>query len=146
MIPGSVTEIRVRYAETDQMGRAHHMAYVVWFELARTELMRLNGLSYADMEKQGVLLPVVRLEIDYLRGIAYEDVVDVYTTVTEVRSRRVRFEYRVVSREDDILVAEATSVLICMDRDGRPRRLPDDVRGALAGLVPKPVVVGGSTQ
>ncbi len=143
MIPGSVTEVRVRYAETDQMGRAHHMAYVAWFELARTELMRLNGLSYAEMEKRGVLLPVVRLEVDYLKGVAYEDVVDVHTTVTEVRSRRVQFDYRVVNRENDMVVAEATSVLICMDRDGRPRRLPDDLRRALAGLVPTPVVPGG---
>jgi acyl-CoA thioester hydrolase len=143
MIPGSVTEVRVRYAETDQMGRAHHMAYVAWFELARTEMMRQNGLSYAEMEKQGVLLPVVRLEVDYLKGVAYEDVVDVHTTVTEVRSRRVRFEYRVVNREDDVVVAEATSVLICMDRDGRPRRLPHAVRAVLAGLVPTPDVLGG---
>ena len=143
MIPGSVTEVRVRYAETDQMGRAHHMAYVAWFELARTELMRLNGLSYAKMEKRGVLLPVVRLEVDYLKGIAYEDVVDVHATVTEVRSRRVRFEYRVVNREDDTIVAEATSVLICMDRKGRPRRLPDDVLGTLARIVQSPVIPGG---
>lgn len=145
MIPGSVTEVRVRYAETDQMGRAHHMAYVAWFELARTELMRLNGMSYADMERRGVLLPVVRLEVDYLKGVAYEDVVDVHTTVTEVRSRRVRFAYRVVSREDDLVVAEAMSVLICMDRDGRPRRFPDDVRGALAALVPTTEVPGASS-
>jgi len=136
MIPGSVTEVRVRYAETDQMGRAHHMAYVAWFELARTEMMRQNGLSYADMERRGVLLPVVRLEVDYLKGVAYEELVGVHTTVADVRSRRVQFNYRVVARESDLLVAEATSVLVCMDRDGRPRRLPDDVRGALVRLMP----------
>jgi len=136
MIPGSVTEVRVRYAETDQMGRAHHMAYVAWFELARTEMMRQNGLSYADMERRGVLLPVVRLEVDYLKGVAYEDLVDVHTSVADVRSRRVQFNYRVVARESDLLVAEATSVLVCMGRDGRPRRLPDDVRRALVSLMP----------
>lgn len=136
MIPGSVTEVRVRYAETDQMGRAHHMAYVAWFELARTEMMRQNGLSYADMERRGVLLPVVRLEVDYLKGVAYEDLVDVHTSVTDVRSRRVQFNYRVVARDSDLLVAEASSVLVCMGRDGRPRRLPDDVRRALVSLMP----------
>lgn len=134
MIPGSVTEIRVRYAETDQMGRAHHMAYVAWFELGRTELMRQNGLSYAQMEKQGIMLPVVRLEVDYLRGLEYEEVVDVHTRVSEVRSRRVTFNYRLVLCEDGATVAEATSVLFCMGRDGRPRRLPEDIRSALAEL------------
>ncbi len=135
MIPGSVTEVRVRYAETDQMGRAHHMAYVVWFELARTELMRQNGISYADMERRGVLLPVVRLEVDYLKGVEYEDVVDVHTCVADVRSRRVQFDYRVVARQGGEVVAEAMSVLICMNRDGRPRRLPSDVREILARLL-----------
>ncbi len=134
MIPGSVTDVRVRYAETDQMGRAHHMAYVAWFELARTELMRHSGISYADMERRGVLLPVVRLEVDYLKGVEYEDVVDIHTTVADVRSRRVQFDYRVVARKGGVVVAEAMSILICMNRDGRPRRLPDDVREILARL------------
>ena len=134
MIPGSVTDVRVRYAETDQMGRAHHMAYVAWFELARTELMRHSGISYADMERRGVLLPVVRLEVDYLKGVEYEDVVDIHTTVADVRSRRVQFDYRVVARKGGVVVAEAMSVLFCMNRDGRPRRLPDDVREILARL------------
>jgi len=134
MIPGSVTEIRVRYAETDQMGRAHHMAYIAWFELGRTEMMRQNGLSYALMEKQGILLPVVRLEVDYLKGLEYEEVVDVHTSVSEVRSRRVQFDYRLIRRTDGTTVAEATSVLFCMGRDGRPRRLPEDIRSALAEL------------
>jgi acyl-CoA thioester hydrolase len=110
------------------------MAYVVWFELARTELMRHSGISYADMEKRGVLLPVVRLEVDYLKGVEYEDVVDIHTSVGDVRSRRVQFDYRVVARKGGVLVAEAMSVLICMNRDGRPRRLPDDVREILARL------------
>jgi acyl-CoA thioester hydrolase len=134
MIPGSVTEIRVRYAETDQMRRAHHMAYVGWFELGRTEMMRLNGLSYAEMEKRGILLPVVRLHIDYLKGVAYEDVVEVHTSIEEVRSRRVTFHYRVVHASDGSLAAEATSVLVCMDPEGKPRRLPDDVREDLEAL------------
>ncbi|MFW6083729.1 MAG: acyl-CoA thioesterase [Gemmatimonadota bacterium] len=135
MIPGSVTEVRVRYAESDQMGRAHHMAYVAWLELGRTELMRRNGLSYAEMERRGVLLPVVRLELDYLRPVSYEDLLEIHTRLVDVRSRRVRFEYRVVAREDGRAVAEGVTVLVCMGADGRPRRLPDDLRESLTGLV-----------
>lgn len=131
MPAGEVTEVRVRYAETDQMGRAHHMAYVAWFELGRTEMMRLNGLSYAEMERCGVLLPVVRLEIDYVGAVSYEEVVEVHTRLVDVRSRRVRFEYRVVRKTDGVTAAEGATVLVCMGPDGRPKRLPDDVREAL---------------
>ncbi|MGD8496349.1 MAG: thioesterase family protein [Gemmatimonadales bacterium] len=134
MTPGSVTEIRVRYAETDQMGRAHHGAYVTWFELGRTEMMRQHGVSYAALERRGVLLPVVRLEVDYLAAVAYEELLEVHTRLAEVRSRRVRFAYRVVTAEGRT-AAEGATVLVCMGSDGRPRRLPDDVRDALAALV-----------
>lgn len=134
MPPGSVTEVRVRYAETDQMGRAHHAAYVAWFELGRTEMMRSNGLSYAEMERRGVLLPVVRLEIDYLGAASYEELLTIHTRLAEVRSRRVRFEY-VVKGEDGKRIAEGLTVLVCVGPDGRPRRLPQDLREPLAGLV-----------
>lgn len=134
MQPGSVTEVRVRYAETDQMGRAHHMAYVAWFELGRTEMMRRNGLSYAEMERREVLLPVVRLEVDYLGAASYEELLYVHTRLAEVKSRRVRFEYRVLG-EDERRIAEGATVLVCMGADGRPRRLPDDLREALASIV-----------
>lgn len=138
---GSVTEVRVRYAETDQMGRAHHGAYVTWFELGRTEMMRCSGISYADMERRGVLLPVVRLEVDYLSAVAYEDLLAIHTSLSEVRSRRVRFAYRVVAADDGRTVAEGATVLVCMGPDGRPRRLPDDLGSALAALT---VSAGGT--
>lgn len=133
-MPPNVTEVRVRYAETDQMGRAHHMAYVAWFELGRTEMMRLNGLSYAEMERRGILLPVVRLEIDYLGAAGYEDLLTVRTSLVEVKSRRVRFEYRVLT-DDGRPVAEGTTVLVCVGPDGRPKRLPDELRDGLRTLV-----------
>lgn len=133
-MPSSVTEVRVRYAETDQMGRAHHMAYVAWFELGRTEMMRLNGLSYAGMERRGVLLPVVRLEIDYLGAAGYEDLLSVHTSLVEVRSRRVRFEYSVLA-DSGRRIAEGATVLVCVGPDGRPKRLPTELREGLAALV-----------
>jgi acyl-CoA thioester hydrolase len=133
-MPSSVTEVRVRYAETDQMGRAHHMAYVAWFELGRTEMMRMNGLSYAAMERRGVLLPVVRLQVDYLGAAGYEDLLSIHTSLAEVKSRRVRFAYRVLA-DDGRRIAEGSTVLVCVGADGRPRRLPEDLREGLAGLV-----------
>jgi acyl-CoA thioester hydrolase len=116
------------------MGRAHHGVYVTWFELGRTEMMRQRGVSYAQLERRGVLLPVVRLEVEYLAAVGYEDLLEIHTRLAEVRSRRIRFAYRVVAA-DGRTAAEGSTVLVCMGPDGRPRRLPDDVRTALERLV-----------
>lgn len=134
MPEADVTTVRVRYGETDQMGRAHHAAFVAWFELGRTEMMRKNDLSYAGLEARGVLLPVVRLDIEYLDAASYEELLAIHTRLAEVRSRRVRFEYR-VEGDDGRRIAEGRTVLVSVDREGRPRRLPAEVRDALAALV-----------
>lgn len=124
-------EVEVRYAETDQMGRAHHGVYVVWCELGRTMLMREHGVSYAEMERSGVLLPVTGLEIEYRAAAYYEERVQIRTKVLAVRSRSVTFGYE-VRGPGDRLLARARTDLACIDREGRTRRLPDDVRAALA--------------
>ena len=125
-------EIRVRYAETDQMGRAHHSHYLVWCEAARTAFMRERGVSYARLEEAGILLPVSRVEVEYRRGVGYDARVRIETRVEAVRSRAVVFGYRVSSVEDDATLARATTELVCTDDRGKPRRLPEDVRAALA--------------
>jgi acyl-CoA thioester hydrolase len=124
-IPGSCTEIRVRYAETDQMGHAHHMNYLAWFELGRTSLMRANGLSYADLEKGGVLLPVARAELDYRKGAGYDERVLIHSRVREVRSRAVVFAYEAIRAEDGVLLASGTTTLVCTDSQLRTRRIPE---------------------
>ena len=126
-----IVEVEVRYAETDQMGRAHHGVYVVWCELGRTMLMREHGVSYAEMERSGVLLPVTGLEIEYRAAAYYEERVQIRTKVLAVRSRSVTFGYE-VRGPGDRLLARARTDLACIDREGRTRRLPDDVRAALA--------------
>ncbi len=130
--PGS-TEIRVRYAETDQMGRAHHSHYLVWCELGRTALMRERGLPYADLERRGLRLPVSRAEVEYRGGAGYDEPVRIETRVEAVRSRSVAFAYRLVHAEGGGLLARARTELVCTREDGRPVRLPEDVRSALEG-------------
>ncbi|MCG8470108.1 MAG: acyl-CoA thioesterase [Gemmatimonadetes bacterium] len=134
-----VFDFRVRYAETDQMGRAHHRHYLVWCESGRTALMRGNGVSYAELERAGVLLPVSRVEIEYRAPVAYDDEVRLYTRVDRLRSREIVFAYRFVKRVDGALVARARIHLVCADSEGRPTRLPAKVRetlGRLAGATP----------
>jgi acyl-CoA thioester hydrolase len=121
------TEIRVRYAETDRMGYLHHAQYLVYFEQARTELLRRQGVSYREIEDQGYFLVVVKFECRYRKPARYDDVLRVRTTL--VRTTAVRVEHRYEVFRDDDLLAEATSTLACVDRDGRLQALPPILRG-----------------
>lgn len=87
------TQIVVRYAETDQMGVAHHSNYAVWFEQARTEFMRSLGITYGEMEKGGVMMPLTKLETVYKIPARYEDVLTVYTRAVRLSPVRIRLEY-----------------------------------------------------
>ncbi|HZW10572.1 MAG TPA: thioesterase family protein [Phycisphaerales bacterium] len=132
--------VRVRYCECDPMGVAHHSAYVPWLEEARTELLRASGVSYAQLEAEGVFLAVVRLETTYRRPARYDDVVEVRVRVVGGSRVKIRHEYKVVLAEraglapdriaamrhhgEDVLALAATT-LACINAEGRPRQLPD---------------------
>jgi acyl-CoA thioester hydrolase len=126
MHSGEIT-IRVRYAETDRMGLLHHANYLVYFEQARTELLRDRGLTYKDLEDQGFLLVLTRVEVRYRRPAHYDDVLTVRTTVERVTSVRIDHRYEV--RRGAEVVAEGSSTLACVDRTGRPQALPETLRG-----------------
>jgi acyl-CoA thioester hydrolase len=125
--------IRVRYAECDPMGVAHHTAYPVWFEMGRTELLRASHsgtLSYRDLEEQGTLLAVVSLNVRYKRPARYDDLLTLHTRITNVGHAKFEHEYELM--RDGILLATASTTLACVDRDGRPRPLPDSLRASAA--------------
>jgi acyl-CoA thioester hydrolase len=124
-VTGEIT-IRVRYAETDRMGLLHHANYLVYFEQARTELLRASGLSYRDLEDQGYLLVLTKIEVRYRSQAHYDDLLTVRTTVA--RTTAVRIDHRYEVFRDRTLVAEASSTLACVDRSGRPQALPDYLR------------------
>jgi len=110
------------------------MSYVAWFELGRTELMRAQGVSYAELETRGTLLPVSRVEIDYLQGAGYDELVEIHTWVSSVRSRTVEFSYE-ASRADGESLARGATTLVCTNADGRPRRMSTDLRAVLERLM-----------
>src|SRR6516162_3088487 len=117
MVSGEI-QIRVRYAETDRMGLLHHAHYLVYFEQARTELLRSQGLTYRDLEDQGFLLVLTRIEVRYLRPARYDDLLMIHTTV--VRTTMVRIDHKYEVYCNGLLLAEGTSTLACVDRTGRP--------------------------
>lgn len=131
---GDRTRLRVRYAETDQMGRAHHMQYLAWFELGRTELMRAAGVAYSEMERAGVMLPVSNVEVEYRSPVGYDEMVDIYTRVSGVRSRTVTFSYLATRADTGEEVAAGSTRLVCTDARGKPRRIPPHLIAVLESL------------
>lgn len=128
-------ELRVRFAETDQMGVAHHAAYVVWLEAARVEWLRALGLSYRDLEAQGVSLAVTGLDVRYRRAVRFDDRLRIEVALEEARSRRLRFRYQIVRIDAEELVAEATTLHVPTDRSGAAMRLPAPWLDAIVGHV-----------
>ena len=125
------SELRVRYAETDQMGVVYHANYLAWCEVGRTDWIRAAGMSYRDMEAQGVGLAVSDLQMRFHASATYDDVVRVETRCTEVRSRTVTFEYLVSNAETGVRLVSATTRLIALDRQGRTIAMPAPVRALL---------------
>ena len=130
-----VSEFRVRYAETDQMGVVYHANYLVWCEVGRTDLIREAGMPYARLEEQGVLLAVAEAGMRFHASARYDDRVRVETTVSDVRSRSVTFEYRIFNAETDARLVSAHTMLVALDRGARPARLPAELRAALESRV-----------
>jgi acyl-CoA thioester hydrolase len=121
MLSGEIT-LRVRYAETDRMGLLHHANYLIYFEQGRTELLRSLGLAYKDLEDQGYLLVLTRAEVRYRSPARYDDLLTLRTTVA--RTTAVRIDHRYELFRDGTLVAEGSTTLACVDRDGRVQALP----------------------
>jgi len=125
------TRLRVRYADTDQMGVVYYANYLVWFEVGRTEWLRQTGWSYREMEEDGVALPVIEAHCEYRQPLRYDDEVAIATKALLVTPVRIRFDYEVTRAIDGTLSARGHTVHAAIDAAGKPRRLPSRVRELL---------------
>ncbi len=130
-----VLHVRVRFAETDQMGIAHHAVYPVWLEAGRVQWLRAHGLSYRSIEDSGVSLAVSGLELRYRRAARFDDLIEVHTHLRVARSRLLRFDYVLTRAGDDGPLATGTSVHVPTDPRGRAVRLPETWLTPIAALV-----------
>ena len=124
---GPVHRVRVRYCETDRMAVAHHGSYVAWFEEARTEWMRARGKTYRQMEDEGNLLQVVQFVCGYHKPVDYDEVVSIAVRVSEVSKVSVVLEYECRRDRDGAVCATGSTRLACVGRDGKLRRLPEEL-------------------
>ncbi|HUK19974.1 MAG TPA: thioesterase family protein [Gemmatimonadales bacterium] len=123
----STITLRVNYSETDQMGVVYHANYLVWFDRARTELMRTTGLTYRELEEQGVYLAVSEARIRYTAPARYDDLVDIRCWVRELASRRVTFGYAVTRHSTGELLATGETALISLTHEHTLTRIPAHV-------------------
>ncbi len=114
------------------MGVAHHMYYLTWFEIGRTELMREAGVPYAEVEASGLMFPVIEAGARYRRPAVYDEEIEIRTSIAALDGPRVRFGYRVLRPRTGAVLAEGFTVHAAVGRDGRPRRVPEQLRTALA--------------
>ena len=131
-MPTSVTTLRVRYAETDRMGVVYYANYLVWFEVARADLLRSLGWTYREMEETGVMLPVIEAHCEYKRPARYDDEVAIETTGVILSPVRMEFQYRVTVRGQADVAAIGRTVHAATTPDGRPCRLPARVHEVFA--------------
>lgn len=123
MIRKHETQIRVRYKETDPMGRLHHANYFTYFEIGRTELLRASGGNYRQMEESGLLVVVVKAECRYHGAACYDDLLTIRTVVKRITSAKIEHEYEVLRGEERLATGRITLAMV--DRNGIVQKIPD---------------------
>lgn len=116
------TQIRIRYAESDMMGFAHHQNYIAYFEQARVEMLTEIGIPYRELESSGFFLPVLEVQVQYLKSNTFDDAIVVHCRVMERPRARIRIHYEVY--RGDLLTTTGSSLHAFIDRQGRPCRPP----------------------
>lgn len=123
----SRSKLRVRYAETDQMSVVYYGVYPQYFEVGRVEALRHLNMSYREMEEAGVMLPVLRLEINYHRSARYDDELTVVTMIKQLPGTRIRFEHEIRNEQDQLLTTGSVELVFVDKETRKPRRAPEDL-------------------
>ena len=126
-------EIRVRYAETDQMGVAYYANYLVWFEVGRSEFCRRRDFSYAELERLGYKLVVTDVHCRYRNAARYDEAITVRTWLKGMNRRMITFGYKILRQGKEEVIAEGETRHLCLDANGKPKSLPEEFAIRLVG-------------
>lgn len=118
-------QLRVRYAETDQMGYVYYGNYAAFYEVARTEMLRQTGMSYKELEEMGVMMPVLEMHTKYLQPAKYDELITIKTTIRERPSIRITFEYEIFNEAGTLLNTGTTQLVFVDMKKNRPCRPPE---------------------
>lgn len=125
------TQIRVRYAETDQMGYVYYGNYAAYFEVARVEMLRSLGFSYKVLEEEGVILPVLNYSIKYIKPAFYDELLKIKIVIKELPATRIRFDYETFNEKEELINIAETTLVFVNKKTGRPTAPPDDLLEAM---------------
>lgn len=126
------TQIRVRYGETDQMGVVYHGNYTHYFEVARTEWLRSLGVTYKSMEEDGIMLPVIKLSVNFLKSAVYDDVLTIYVTLKSKPMVKISFDYEIINQNGDKISTGNTVLAFVNMKTGKPTSCPNYILDKLA--------------
>ena len=124
-------QIRVRYGETDQMGVVYHGNYPLYLEMGRIEWLRKLGVSYKKMEEEGVMLPVVALQINYKKSMGYDDLITVKTRLKKRPTVKIEFEYEITNENEEVLTTASTTLVFLNKATNRPMKIPQYILDAI---------------
>lgn len=119
------TQIRVRYGETDQMGVVYHGNYAQYLEVGRIEWLRALGISYREMEKNGIILPVVSLSLNYKKSAKYDDLINVKTQLLKIPTASIKFDYEITNESGEILTLGSTVLVFINKKTNKPTKCPE---------------------
>ena len=122
-----VAQVRVLYADTDQMGVVNNIVYLRWFEMGRAEWIRMRGRTYKDIEKTGLMMPVVEAHLKYREPARYDDLIHIETETDDLRAASVKFKYELKRAFDGALLCEGYTRHACTGSNGKVRRFPAEV-------------------
>lgn len=131
MIRKSISRIRVRYGETDQMGVVHHGKYANYFEVARIEWLGKFGVSYKELEESGVMLPVYEMKLKYRKPAYFDDLLEVEVVLREQPTARIAFDYIIKNESGEVLTLGETTLVFTDTKTMRPMRCPHHILEAL---------------
>ena len=130
----SETKIRVRYGETDQMGYCYYGNYAQFFEIGRVETLRELGMSYKDMEEDGVMLPVFEYNVKYIRPALYDDLLTIKTTIRDIPKSRIYFDYEIYNEKEELLSTASTTLVFISKESMKPISAPENFLEKLKSL------------
>lgn len=120
----SETQIRVRYGETDQMSYVYYGNYAQYFEVARVDCLRKLGISYKELEEQGIMLPVLKLEVNYHKPGKYDDLLTIKTIVKKIPSVRIEFDFEIFNEDNELITTGYTSLVFIDIKRNKPTKAP----------------------
>lgn len=119
--------LRTRYAETDQMGVVYYGNYPQYLELGRVEWLRSLGISYKQMEEEGIILPVVSLQINYKKPATYDELITIRTILKEIPNTKITFDYEVINEKNEVISTATTTLVFVDSKTWRPTRCPENL-------------------